>query len=174
MRLVVLAKMFARAVKASFHRRDTGVESLGNLRMAATFLNQREQSPILRPELRQRMAEGVEFLGIHRAGRFRNVFMLFTKGEKNPPQLLPAQLIDTRVPREPEQPRLELRGCLQAIERANHLDEHLLRQILDVITSTGHGVNEAGDPMLVTDNELPLGGFVALLGPPNEVGQRSR
>ena len=100
--------------------------------------------------------------------------MLLAERQKNSTQLLPPQLIDARIPREPEQPRLELRRRLQTIERADHLDEDLLRQILHVITSTGHGVNEACDAMLVTDNELPLSGFVALLSPPNEVGQRSR
>ena len=100
--------------------------------------------------------------------------MLLAERQKNSTQLLPPQLIDARIPREPEQPRLELRGRLQAIDRADHLDEDLLREILDVITSTRHGVNESGNPMLVADDELTLSGFVALLSPPNEVRERSR
>jgi hypothetical protein len=170
----MLAKVFARAVEASFHRGDTGIESLGNLGMTAPFLHERKQGPILRPQLAQRVAERIEFFGIHRAGRFRNILMLLPEGQEDAPQLLAPQLIDARVPGEPEQPRLELRGSLQAIDGANHLDEDLLRQIFDIITATGHGVDKTSDPMLVADNELSLGVFVALLSPPNKVGQRSR
>jgi hypothetical protein len=172
--LVMLAKVFARAVEASFHCRDAGGKNFRDLRMTATLLDQCEERAILRAELRERVAQGVEFLGVDRAGRLGNVFVLFAEGEENPPQLLAAQLIDARVARETEKPRLELRGRLQTIQRANHLDEHLLRQVFDVIAASGHGVNEAGNAMLVTDDELALGGFIALLSPPNEVGQRSR
>ncbi len=174
MRLIVLSKVFSRAMKASFHRGDAGIESFGNFGMAPAFLHQCEQRTILRPQLRQRMTQGIKLLGIHRTRRLRNIFVLLTERQENPPQLLPPQLVDARVSREPEQPRLELRRRLQTIERADHLDEDLLGQILHVITSTRHGVNEACDTMLVTDNELPLGGFVALLSPPHKVGQRSR
>jgi hypothetical protein len=172
--LVMLAKVFPRTVEASFHRGDAGVESFGNFGMAPAFLNQREQRAILRPQLRERMTQGVELFGIHRTRRLRDILMLFAEWQKNPAKFLPTQLIDARIAREPEQPRLELRRRLQPIECPDHLDEHLLRQIFDVITSAGHGINEASDPMLVADNELPLGGFVALLGSPHEVGQRSR
>lgn len=170
----MLAKVFARAVEASFHRGDTGIESLGNLGMAAPFLHERKKSPILRPQLPQRVAQRIEFFGVHRAGRFGNILMLLPERQKDAPQLLAPQLIDARVPGEPEQPRLELRGSLQAIDGANHLDEDLLRQIFDIITATGHGVDKSSDPMLVADNELSLGVFVALLSPPNKFGQRSR
>src|SRR5256885_395372 len=134
-RLVMLAKMFARAVEASFHRGDTGVESLGNLGVAATFLHEGQERAILRTELAQRMAQGIELLGVDRARRLGNVFVLFAEGEKNPPQFLPTQLIDARVARESEKPRLELRRRLQTIECSNHLDEHLLGEVLHIITS---------------------------------------
>ena len=39
--LVMLAKMLARAVEASFHRGDTRGKNFGNLGMAAAFLDQR-------------------------------------------------------------------------------------------------------------------------------------
>ena len=172
--LVMLPEMFARTVKASFHRGDTGFESLGNLGMAPAFLDQRQQGANLRPQLRERVAERIELLGINRAGRLRNVFMFLPERQKNPPQLLPAKLIDAGVAREPEKPGLELRRSLQPIDGANHLDEHLLRQVLHVIASTGHGVNEASDSVLVTDDELALGSLVALLSPPHQIGQRSR
>ena len=172
--LVMLAKMLSRAVEASFHRGDTRGESFGNFSVAAPFLHEREQRAILRAQLRERVPQRIELFGINRAGRLGDVLMLFAKRQKNTTQLLSPQLIDARIPREPEQPRLELRRRLQTIECADHFDEDLLREILDVITSTGHGVNEAGNPMLVADDELALSGFVALLSPPNEVGERSR
>ena len=168
------AKVFARAVEASFHRGDTGVESLGNLGMTAPFLHERKEGPILRPQLSQRVPQRIELFGIHRAGRFRNILMLLPERQEYAAQLLAPQLIDARVPREPKQPRLELRRSLQAIDGANHLDEDLLRQIFDIITSTGHGVDKTSDPVLVADNELALGVFVAPLSPPNKFGQRSR
>jgi hypothetical protein len=174
MRLVVLSKVFTRAMKASFHRGNAGIKGFGNLGVAPAFLHECEQCTVLRPQLRQRMTQRIKLLRIHRTGRLRNIFVLLAERQKYPPQLLPPQLINARVPREPEQPRLELRGSLQAIDGSNHLDEDLLGEIFDIITSSGHGVDKAGDPMLVTDNELPLGGFVALLSPPHKVGQRSR
>ena len=122
----MLAKVFACAVEASFHRGNTGIESLGNLGVAAAFLDERQERAILWPQLRQSMTQGIEFLGIHRTRRFGNVFVLLAEGQKNPAQLLPPQLIDARIPREPEQPRLELRRCLKTIDRANHFDENLL------------------------------------------------
>jgi hypothetical protein len=170
----MLAKVFTCAVEASFHRGNTGIESLGNLGVAAAFLDERKEGAILRPQLRQSVTQGIEFLGIHRPRRFGNVFVLLPEGQKNSAQLLPPQLIDAGVPRQTKQPRFKLRRRLQAIDGANHFDEHLLRQVLDVITSAGHGVNETGNPMLVADNELPLGDLVALLGPPNKIGQRIR
>ena len=170
----MLAKVFARAVEASFHRGNTGIESFGNFRMTTSFLDERKQRAVLRPQLSERMPQRIELFGIHCSRRLGTVLMLLAKRQEDPSQLLPTQLIDAGVAREAEQPRFELRGRLQPIERADHLDENLLREILDVITSSGHGVNKTGDPMLVADNELPLGDFVALLGPPNKVGQRIR
>jgi hypothetical protein len=172
--LVMLAKMFARAVEASFHRGNTRGEGFGNFSVTATFLHQGKKRPILWPQLRERMPQRIELFGIDRAGRLGNVLMLLAERQKNTPEFLPPQLIDARIPREPEQPRLELRRRLQTINCPDHLDEDLLGEILDVITSTGHGVNESGNPMLVADDELALSGFVALLSPPNEIGQRSR
>jgi hypothetical protein len=172
--LIMLAQVFARAVEASFHRGNTGVESLSDLRMTASFLDECKQSSILRPQLPERVTQRIEFFGIDGTRRLGNIFMLLAERQKNTPQLLAPQLIDARVARESEQPRLELRRRLQAIDGANHFDEDLLRQILDVITSTGHGVHKAGNPMLVADDKLPLRAFVALLSTANEFGQRSR
>ena len=98
----MLAKMFARAMKASLHRRHAGFERIGNLRMTTPFLHQRKQRPILRPQLGQRVTQGVEFLGIDRPGRLGNIFVLLAEREKNPAQLLPPQLVDTGIARESE------------------------------------------------------------------------
>src|SRR5687767_9778598 len=126
LRSVMLAKMLTCAVQASFHRGDAGIESFGNFGMAATFLHEGEESTILRPQLRQSMAERVEFLGIHRAGRLRNVLMLLSKREEYASEFLTAELIDTRVAREPKEPRFELGRRLQTVDRPDHLDENLL------------------------------------------------
>ena len=170
----MLAKVFTRTVQASFHRGDTGGENLGDFGVTAALLDQREQRAILRAELRESVTQRVELLGIDGAGGLGNIFVLLAERQKNPPQLLPPQLVDAGVAGQPEKPRLKLRRRLQTIERADHFDKNLLREIFDVITSTGHGIHEARDPMLVSDNELPLGGFVPLLGPPHKVGERSR
>jgi hypothetical protein len=171
---VVLAKVLPGAVEASFHRGDTGLESLSYFGMAPAFLNQRQQRSILRPQLRQGMPEGIQFLGVHRSGRLRDVFVLFPKRQKNAPQLLPAQLVDTGVAGQPEQPRLKLGRRLQTIQGSDHFDEDLLGQIFDVIASSGHGVNKPSHPMLVADDKLALGRFIALLRPADKVSQGSR
>ena len=169
--LIMLAKMFTRTVEASFHRGNTRREDIGNLGMASAFLDQRKQRAVLGPQLGQGVAQGVELLGSDRAPRFGNVFVLFAEWQKNPPQFLPPQLIDARIPREPEQPGFKLGGCLQMLQGADHLDKDLLGEILHIIASPGHSVNETSHSMLVADNEIPLGALVAFLGPPHKVFQ---
>ena len=119
-------------METSFHRGNTGAESLGDFGVAATLLDKCQQRAILGAQLRQSMTERVEFLRIHRTGRLGDVLVLFSKRQEYPPQFLPAQLIDARVAGEAEEPRLKLRRRLQPVDGAHHLDEHLLRQILDV------------------------------------------
>lgn len=100
----MLAKMFTGAVEASFHRGDAGIESFGDFGVAAAFLDQCEQRTILGPKLREGVPESIELLGIDRAGRLGNVFVLFTKREKDAPQFLTAELIDAGIARQPEEP----------------------------------------------------------------------
>ncbi|MEN9633007.1 MAG: hypothetical protein RL077_1411 [Verrucomicrobiota bacterium] len=100
--------------------------------------------------------------------------MLLPKWQKYPTELLTPQLINAGVASEPEKPRLELFGGLQTIDRPDHLDEDLLRQVFNIITSTSHGVYKARHAMLVTDNEIPLGGFVPFLCPAYQIGQGIR
>jgi len=170
----MFAKVLTSTMEASLHCGDTGLKGFRNLRMAAALLDESEQGTILRAKLGERMAERIELLGIDRARRLGDVFMLLAEGQKDPAQLLAAELVDARVAREPEKPRFELRRRLQTIERPDHLDEDLLGQILDVIASSGHGVDETSNTMLVADNEVPLGDFIALLSPADKVSQRGR
>jgi hypothetical protein len=170
----MLAQMLARAVEASFHRDDTGLKGFGDFGVAAAFLHQGEECAVMRAELGEGVAEGVEFLEAHGAGRLGDVFVFVAKRQENAAEFLAAELVDAGVAREAEEPRLELRRCLQPVEGTDHLDEDLLGQILHVIAAAGHGENEAGHAVLVSDNELPLGGFVALLSPADKVGQRGR
>ena len=170
----MFAKVFARAMKASLHCGNAGIEGLGNFGVAAAFLHEGEERAVLRAELGERVAEGIEFLGVDGARRLGDVFVLVAEREKNAAEFLAAKLVDAGIAREAEEPRLKLRRRLQTVERADHLDEDLLGQILDVIAASSHGVNEAGDPVLVGDNELPLGIFVALLSPADKVGQCGR
>lgn len=170
----MLAKVFARAVEASFHRSDAGGKNLGDFGMTPALLHQRQQSAVLRTELRERMPQSVELLGIDRAGGLGDIFMLVAERQENAPKLLAPELIDAGVAREPEQPGLELRRRFEPVQRADHFDEHLLRQVFDVIAATGHGVNEPGDSMLVTDHELSLGALFAFLSSADEVHQRGR
>ncbi len=142
--------------------------------MTAALLDEGEQGAVLRPQLRQRVPQRIELLGIDRARRLGNVFVFVPKWQKDAPELLPPELIDAGVTREPEEPRLELRRRLESVERADHFYEYLLRQVFDVIAPAGHGVNESGDPMLVTDDELSLGAFIALLSSADQIHQRGR
>src|SRR4051812_23357179 len=70
--LVMLAQMFARTVKASFHRGDTGGKDFGNLGVAAAFLHERQQRAILGAQLRERVTQCIEFLGINGPSRLGN------------------------------------------------------------------------------------------------------
>ncbi len=161
-------------MEAGFDRRDTGGKSFGNFGMAPALLHEREQGAVLRAQLGQGVPQRIELLGIDGARGLGDVLVLRAKRQEDPAEFLAPQLIDARVAREPEEPGFELRRSLQTIQRANHLDEHLLGQVLDIIAASRHGVNKTRHPMLIADNELPLGGLVALLGPADQVGQRSR
>lgn len=170
----MLAEMFTRTVQASLHRGNTGGKSFGNLGMAAAFLNEGEQSAILRAELGKGVAERIELLGVDRAGGFRDVFVLLTERQENATEFLAAQLVDAGIAREPEEPRFKLRGLMQTVDRTGHLDENLLGKIFDVVTAGSHGIHEAGDAMLVVDNKLTQRDFVASLRPTNKVRQLVR
>jgi hypothetical protein len=161
-------------MEASLHRGDAGSEDGGDFRMAAAFLDQSEECPVLRPQLLQSVAEGVKFLGIHRSGRLGHVFVLGGKGEKDPPELLAAEMVDAGVAGEPEKPRLELSGSLKAVQSPNHLDENLLGDVFDRVAPARNGVNKPGHAMLVADNEVVLRPLLPPLCAANEVDQCGR
>ena len=173
-RLVVFAKVFTGPMEARFHGGDSGIKRLGNFRVAAALLHQRQQRPVLWAKLFERVPQCIRLLGTDSTGRFRDVFVFFPERQKNPAQLLAAQLINARVARQTEEPRLKLGRGLQTVDRSHHLDENLLGQILHIIASISHGVNEPRDAVLIGDNNVPLGVFVALLSPADKVGQRGR
>ena len=170
----MFAKVLAGAMKASLHCGHGRVQSLGNLRVAASLLHEGQQGAILRSKLGEGVTKRVQFLGIDRPRRLRDVFMLLAKREKYSAQLLPSELVDAGISGQPEQPGLKLRGRLQPVDCPHHFDEDLLREIFDIIAPVGHGKNEARNAMLVGDDELPLGVFIALLSSANKVGQRGR
>jgi hypothetical protein len=174
MGLVVFAKVFPGAVQTGLHRRNTGGKDFGNLGVAAAFLHQGEQRAILWTKLREGVTQSVEFLRVHCAGRFGNVLVLQAEGQKDPAQLLPAELINAGIARKPEEPRFKLGGSLEAIERTNHFYEHLLGKIFNIIRPAGHGIDKTSHAVLIADDELVLGGVIALLSPPDQISQRSR
>jgi hypothetical protein len=170
----MFAKVFTGPMKASLHRGDGGIERESDLRMAAPFLHEGEQGAILRAKLSQGVPQRIQLLGVDGAGRLGNIFVFLTKREEDAPQFLPPQLVDARIARQPEKPRLKLGRGLQTVDRPDHFDKDLLGQIFDVIASVGHGVNETRDPVLVGDDDLPLSVLIAFLSPANKVGQRGR
>ena len=169
MGLVVLTKMLPRAVQASLHRGHAGGEDRGDLGMAAPFLHEGEQRAILRPQVLEGVPQRVEFLGVDRSRRLGDILVLRGEGQEDPPQLLAAQLVDAGVAGETEKPRLELRGSLQAVDGADHLDEDLLAEVLHLIAAVGDGEDEAGHPVLIGDDELVQSLLVATLRAAHQV-----
>ena len=93
----MFSEMFSGAVKPGFYRRDAGAERDRDLGVAAAFLHQCEQGPVLRPELGERVPQCVEFFGSDGSFRLGDVLMLWSERRKDPSQFLTAEVIDTRV-----------------------------------------------------------------------------
>ena len=100
----MFAEVFPGAVEPGFHGRDAGGKSFGDFRVAAAFLHEGEQRAILRTELGECVAEGIEFLGIDGARRLRNVLMLVAEGHENAAKFLAAELVNAGVAGEAEEP----------------------------------------------------------------------
>jgi hypothetical protein len=82
----MFSKVFAGTVEAGLHGRHAGAQGDCDFRMAAPFLHEGEQGPVLRPELGERMAQSVELFGADRAFRFRDVFVFRRKRRKDASQ----------------------------------------------------------------------------------------
>jgi hypothetical protein len=172
--LIVFPKMFASTMQAGFYRCNARAKGLGDFGVAAAFLDEGEQDAILRPELGEGVAEGVELLGADGAGRLGDVLMLGREREKDPAEFLPAEVVDAGVAREAEEPGLELFRRLKPGEGADHFDENLLRDVLHGVAAPDDGVDESGHPVLVRDDEFALGVGFAALGAADKVDQLGR
>ena len=170
----MFSKVFSGTVEAGLHGRHAGAQGDCDLRMAAPFLHEGEQGPVLRPELGERMTQSVELFGADRAFRFRDVFVFRRKRRKDASQFLAAEVIDAGIPREPEKPRLELGRRLKPRQRADHLDEDKLSDVLDGITAADDRINKPGNTVLVSHDELALGIGLAALRASNKIDRRSR
>jgi len=172
--LVVFAQVLPGAVKAGLHRRDSGAEGDGDFSVAAAFLHEGEEGAVLRAELIEGMAEGIEFLGTDGTRRLGHVFVLGGERREDPAKFLPAEVIDAGVAREPEKPRLKLLRFLQACDSPDQFDKDELRDVLDRIAATDDGVDESGDAVLVGHDELALGVRIAALHAADKVDRGSR
>jgi hypothetical protein len=167
----VLAQLLPGTVEARLHGGNTRAKNFGNLRVTTPLLHEGKQSPVLRAELSEGVSQGVEFLRVYRSRGFRDVLVLVRKGQEDPPEALPPQLVDASVARQAEKPRFELGRRLQAVDRADHLDEDLLTEVLDDVAPVGHRKDKARHAVLVRQNELTLSGLVAPLGPTHQLDQ---
>lgn len=172
--LIKFTEAFPGPVQAGFDHGDTGTRNFRHFHLTAAFFRQGEQGAVLGTELSQGMPQRIEFLRVHRAGRLGDILVLGAKGQENAPQFLPAELVDAGIARQPEKPGLELRGFLQSVDRPDHFDENLLRQVFHIIAPRCHGVDKPRHPMLVVDNDLPERDFVALLRSADKIRQRGR
>jgi len=151
-------------MQSRLHRHDTGPGRFCHFDLTAAFLSKREQGAIFGRELLQGMLQSVEFLGIDRSRRLGNILMLLAERREDPPQFLPPEMIDAGIARHPEEPRLELRRILQSPDRANHLDEHLLREVFDRIAPARNRENETRDSPLIAHDQRMLRRFLSTLG----------
>lgn len=98
----MFAQVLAGAMQPSLYRRDAGGENVGDFGMAAAFLNQGEQGAILGAELVERVAQGIEFLGINRARGLRDILVLDPERQKDPAEFLATELINAGIAGETE------------------------------------------------------------------------
>ena len=166
--------MFPGPVQASLHCGHAGREDRRDFGMTATLLDKGEEGTVLRAELGKGVAQGVEFLGVDGARGLGDVLVLGREGQEDAAELLTAQLVDAGVAREAEEPRLELRGRLQAVDGPHHLDEDLLGEVLDLVAAVGDREHEPGDAVLVRDDELMQRGLLAALRAANQLGEVCR
>src|SRR5271156_3333794 len=117
--------MFARPEKA---RLDRAHGTAGNFRQLlvteVAFGHQQDQLTLARRQLRQDFAET-----LHRCFGSRcdhNVFMLGFEWNEKPPETQAAQMIETYIAGNLEQPRLKGAAVFKARETNDHLDERFV------------------------------------------------
>lgn len=126
----MLAKLLAGTMEARLDGCNAGFERFRNFGMTAPLLHKGKKRAILRSELGNGIAKGIQFLRVNGAQRFRHILMLGRERKKYPAQLLPAQMVDAGVAGQAEKPGFKLRGGLKAVYGADHFDENLLGKIL--------------------------------------------
>lgn len=161
-------------MQSRFYGGNTGTQGDGDFRMTAAFLHEGEKGAVLRAKLVERVAECVEFLGADGTGRFRDVFVLRGERREDPTQFLTAEVVDAGVAREAEEPRLELRRRLEAVERPDHFDENELGDILNGVTSSDDGIDKPSHTVLISHDELPLSGGLTALRAADEFDREGR
>ena len=164
----MLAKLFAGAVEAGFEGDDADAGGVGHLLLAAAFLGEGDEGAVFGFEFGQGVAEGVELLGIDGRGGLGDfeMFFLFEGGKEALPALA-AEVVDAGVAGHAEEPGFELGGLVETGERAYHFYEDNLGEIFDGVATTGDGVDEAGDAILIGDDEGALRVLAALLRQPD-------
>jgi hypothetical protein len=173
-RLIVFSEVFSCPVQSRFYGGDTGTKRDGDFRMTPAFLHESEEGAVLRAKLVERVAEGVEFLGADGPGRFRDIFVLRAERCKNPTQFLAAEMVDAGVARQAEEPRLELRRGLKAVERPDHFDENELGDILDGVAPSHDGIDKPSHAVLISNDELPLSGRLTALRAADKFDRKGR
>ena len=128
--LVILSELLPGAVKAGLHRGNGDGKGVGDLGVTAALLDEGQERPVLWAKLGQRMAEGVELLGVHRPRGLRHILVLGSEGQEDAAQLLAPEVVDAGVARKAKKPGLKLRRGLETLEGADHLDEDLLGEVL--------------------------------------------
>ena len=122
----------------------------------------------------KRVTQGVELLRADRAGGFGDVFVLGCERQKYPAEFLATEVIEAGVACETKQPRFKLRGCLQAIDRANHFDKNELGDVFDGIATADDRINKTGHAVLISQDELALSVRFAALCAENKFDRRCR
>jgi hypothetical protein len=72
------------------------------------------------------------------------------------------------VDRDPVEPRRELRLLAERVDRLEHGDEHLLRDILGLVTVAEHAVGDVEHPVPVFVDELAERSLVAVAQAPQQ------
>jgi hypothetical protein len=168
------AELFARAVQAGFDGSDRGAGDGRHLGLTAAFLCEREKDAVFGLQLLQGVVEGVQLGGINRGAGFGYGFVFgLNWGEESPP-FFTAEVINATVACEAEKPGFKVFGIVEPVERPKHFDENDLGNILNGVAAARDGIDKAGHPLLVADDERALGVIATLLGLAYDVGQNGR